>query len=57
MKKLFEIPELFTLDGSPFTGEKELYPLSDEVGKACTPGCEGGCDGGCVPGQGPNDEM
>ena len=55
MKKLFEIPELFTLEGKPFTGEEELYPLSEAFGEACDNGCEVGCHGGCAPGMGAND--
>ena len=56
MKKLFEIPELFTLDGKPFTGDKELYGLG-QLGEICVQGCEAGCGGGCGPGQGANDWM
>ena len=56
MKKLFEMPELFTLDGSPFTGEGGLHPLGG-FGPACAGGCESGCGGGCEPGYGVNDWM
>ncbi|MFQ6118987.1 MAG: hypothetical protein ACE5KE_03760 [Methanosarcinales archaeon] len=48
MKKLFELPELLTLDGKPFTGEESLLG----AGGACNSGCEGGCGSGCNPGQG-----
>ena len=56
MKKLFEIPELFTLDGESFTGEEKFSTLGDQP-TACNPGCEAGCWPGCDSGTGPIDEM
>ncbi|MHA1704733.1 MAG: hypothetical protein ACTSUX_01490 [Promethearchaeota archaeon] len=52
MKRLFELPELLTLDGNPFTGEESLFA----VGEACSGGCEGGCKSGCNVGQGTNSK-
>lgn len=51
MKKLFEMPELLTLDGSPFT---ESTLMGRIAGGACGSGCESGCNGGCDSGAGLN---
>lgn len=52
MKKLFEMPELLTLDGSPFT---ESTLRGDHFkGPACDLGCECGCKNGCDSGAGVN---
>ncbi len=49
MKNLFELPELFTLDGTVF-GSGIPDPAKDWPNR-CTGGCDKGCDpGGCFPG-------
>jgi len=52
MSKLFEIPELLTLGGSPYTQRGG----GREVGEACKVGCEGGCESGCASGGGVDDK-
>jgi hypothetical protein len=48
MKPLFEMPELLTLNGDPFSGDFEaLGP-----GAGCSGGCDDGCIGGCFTGGG-----
>jgi hypothetical protein len=48
MKPLFEIPELLTLSGDPFSfGAGLLGP-----GSGCSTGCDDGCNSGCVDGGG-----
>lgn len=51
MKPLFEIPELFTLNGDPFNGIIEHF----ETGHNCTAGCQEGCCAGCQSGTGKGD--
>lgn len=49
MKQLFEIPELLTLNGNPFSGELELLASG---GGGCNTGCDSGCCSGCDGGSG-----
>lgn len=53
MKPLFEIPELLTLNGDPFSGDLNaiLGP-----GNGCSDGCDDGCDSGCVAGGGKGEK-
>jgi hypothetical protein len=46
MKPLFEMPELLTLNGDPFSGELELMGSGSSCQTGCTDGCCSGCDGG-----------
>jgi hypothetical protein len=48
MKPLFEIPELLTLSGDPFSFGSELL----EPGNGCQTGCDDGCNSGCDMGSG-----
>jgi hypothetical protein len=48
MKTIFELPELLTLDGSPFTG---VFAMAEADPNTCGKGCDKGChSGGCLPG-------
>jgi hypothetical protein len=51
MNKLFEMPELLTLDGRTVTGDSS-QDLFSAAGPGCSTGCEGGCCGGCGGGFG-----
>jgi len=48
IKKLFSLPELLNLDGSPFDNDI----LATTGGKGCGQGCENGCADGCATGSG-----
>lgn len=50
MKKLFELPELVTLDGRTVTGDDESEVVAGFNGGGCGGGCTGGCNTGCNTG-------
>lgn len=49
MTPLFEMPQLLTLSGDPFSGV-----LNEEYPNFCTTGCGPGCQNGCDVGSGGN---
>lgn len=52
MKPLFEIPELLTLSGDPFSGVFGLLG----PGSGCSDGCRDGCNDGCDTGSGKGEK-
>ena len=54
MRKLFEMPELLTIDGTAFTGEFSTEGDPNSCGKGCDAGCH---NGGCFPGSSSDDDF
>lgn len=52
MQRLFEMPELFSLDGRAVTGIDDPDILATGAGQGCGGGCTNGCGGGCNTGSG-----
>lgn len=56
MLPIFEVPEILTVDGNPFTGELSNSGAGLGPGKGCTTGCNDGCCSGCYTGGGDGEE-